>query len=106
MFVLLASVALSDCDLQDSRTPALAVVIAVGVNIFSNLVAVAWLGLGLQGAAATTVATQVGRTQAHDWNGGLYRYRNLCELQPQRCCGGVVGTGTGASSSDSSNAGG
>jgi hypothetical protein len=33
--------------------------LAVAVNIISNLVAVAWLGLGLQGAAATTVATQV-----------------------------------------------
>jgi Na+-driven multidrug efflux pump len=46
---------------QDSRTPALAVMLAVAVNIASNLVAVAWLGLGLQGAAATTVATQVGQ---------------------------------------------
>jgi Na+-driven multidrug efflux pump len=44
---------------QDSRTPALAVALAVAVNICSNLVAVAWLGLGLQGAAATTVTTQV-----------------------------------------------
>eukprot|EP00775_Hariotina_reticulata_P006359 gene6359-6592_t len=44
---------------QDSRTPALAVVLAVLVNIVSNFVAVTWLGLGLQGAAATTVATQV-----------------------------------------------
>lgn len=47
------------CVLQDSRTPAFAVVLSVAVNIISNLVAVAWLGLGLQGAAATTVATQV-----------------------------------------------
>lgn len=39
--------------------PALAVALSVAVNIISNLVAVAWLGLGLQGAAATTVATQV-----------------------------------------------
>jgi hypothetical protein len=45
--------------LQDSRTPALAVVLSVTVNILSNLVAVAWLGLSLKGAAATTVATQV-----------------------------------------------
>lgn len=37
----------------------MAVMLAVAVNIMSNLVAVAWLGLGLQGAAATTVATQV-----------------------------------------------
>jgi Na+-driven multidrug efflux pump len=44
---------------QDSHTPALAVALAVAVNICSNLVAVAWLGLGLQGAAATTVTTQV-----------------------------------------------
>jgi hypothetical protein len=44
--------------LQDSRTPALAVAIGVLVNIVSNLVAVAHLGLGLRGAAATTVATQ------------------------------------------------
>jgi hypothetical protein len=35
--------------------------LAVAVNIVSNLIAVAWLGLGLQGAAATTVATQVNR---------------------------------------------
>lgn len=46
-------------DMQDSRTPALAVLLAVAVNITSNLVAVTYLGLGLQGAAATTVATQV-----------------------------------------------
>jgi len=51
-----------DPALQDSRTPAFAVALAVAVNIMSNLVAVAWLGLGLQGAAATTVATQVSTT--------------------------------------------
>lgn len=33
--------------------------LAVAVNIVSNVIAVGWLGLGLQGAAATTVATQV-----------------------------------------------
>ena len=44
---------------QDSRTPALAVALSVAVNVCSNLVAVAWLGLGLQGAAATTVTTQL-----------------------------------------------
>ncbi|KAF6253478.1 mate-domain-containing protein [Scenedesmus sp. NREL 46B-D3] len=44
---------------QDSRTPALAVALSVAVNVCSNLVAVAWLGLGLQGAATTTVTTQV-----------------------------------------------
>jgi Na+-driven multidrug efflux pump len=45
--------------LQDSQTPALAVVLGVLVNIASNFIAVTWLALGLQGAAATTVATQV-----------------------------------------------
>eukprot|EP00878_Enallax_costatus_P014068 GHUV01014712.1.p1 GENE.GHUV01014712.1~~GHUV01014712.1.p1 ORF type:complete len:349 (+),score=62.81 GHUV01014712.1:1274-2320(+) len=44
---------------QNSRLPALAVMLAVAVNITSNIIAVGWLGLGLQGAAATTVATQV-----------------------------------------------
>eukprot|EP00879_Flechtneria_rotunda_P031708 GHRR01034662.1.p1 GENE.GHRR01034662.1~~GHRR01034662.1.p1 ORF type:complete len:291 (+),score=73.47 GHRR01034662.1:577-1449(+) len=44
---------------QDSNTPALTVLLSVSVNILCNLVAVAWLQLGLQGAAATTVATQV-----------------------------------------------
>jgi Na+-driven multidrug efflux pump len=43
---------------RDSRTPACAVALGVGVNVLGNLVAVAWLGLGLAGAAGTTVLTQ------------------------------------------------
>ncbi len=61
--------------MQDSRTPALAVMLAVAVNIVSNLVAVAWLGLGLQGAAATTVATQVG--PKNYWVAGVGRQQAL-----------------------------
>lgn len=62
--LLVGPPAVDDSTLQDSRTPAIAVMLAVVVNIVSNLVAVAWLGLGLQGAAATTVATQVTRPES------------------------------------------
>lgn len=44
---------------QDSQTPALTTALSVLVSLLGNVVAVAWLGMGLTGAAATTVATQV-----------------------------------------------
>lgn len=45
---------------QDSGAPARSVLLAVAVSLLGNVVAVAWLGWGLAGAAATTVAAQVG----------------------------------------------
>ena len=44
---------------QDSRSPAVSVLLALVTSLVGNLVAVAWLGLGLAGAAATTVASQL-----------------------------------------------
>lgn len=44
---------------QDSATPAAATALAVTASLAGNLVAVGWLGLGLAGAAATTVMTQI-----------------------------------------------
>jgi len=43
---------------RDSATPACAVALGVAVNVAGNLVAVAWLKMGLAGAAVTTVLTQ------------------------------------------------
>jgi hypothetical protein len=98
-----------DCTLQDSRTPALAVVLAVGVNIISNLIAVAWLGLGLQGAAATTVATQVrALCKAREWGWGTdMRVSGWRQRLQQPCCGRMIWAGTaGSSSNNSSHTGG
>lgn len=44
---------------QDSTSPALVTVGSVLLSVLGNLVAVAWLGMGLTGAAATTVLTQL-----------------------------------------------
>lgn len=44
---------------QDSVTPATTTAAAVGVSLVGNVVAVGWLGMGIVGAAATTVATQL-----------------------------------------------
>ncbi|KAI8470867.1 MAG: hypothetical protein J3K34DRAFT_458668 [Monoraphidium minutum] len=44
---------------QDSVTPAVTTTVAVTVSLLGNLVAVGYLGMGIIGAAATTVATQV-----------------------------------------------
>jgi Na+-driven multidrug efflux pump len=59
---------------RDSRTPAAAVALGVVVNVVGNLVAVAWLGFGLAGAAATTVLTQAAGAAALSrlmWRGGV-----------------------------------
>lgn len=44
---------------QDSVTPAVTTTVAVTVSLLGNLVAVGVMKLGIIGAAATTVATQV-----------------------------------------------
>jgi Na+-driven multidrug efflux pump len=43
---------------RDSFTPFLSVLLSTSVNFLGNIIFVAWLGMGLAGAAWTTVATQ------------------------------------------------
>jgi Na+-driven multidrug efflux pump len=43
---------------RDSFTPFLSVLLSTSVNFLGNVIFVAWLGMGLAGAAWTTVATQ------------------------------------------------
>jgi Na+-driven multidrug efflux pump len=52
---------------QDSVTPAVTTTVAVTVSLLGNLVAVGALGLGIIGAAATTVATQLVGVAALVW---------------------------------------
>ena len=61
---------------QDSTTPAITTALSIAVSLLGNLVAVAWLKMGLVGAAATTVATQFVGAVALIWLGqrqGLLR---------------------------------
>ncbi|GBF93861.1 hypothetical protein Rsub_06860 [Raphidocelis subcapitata] len=52
---------------QDSATPAVATALAVTVSLIGNIVAVGVLGMGIIGAAATTVATQLVAAGALAW---------------------------------------
>lgn len=65
---------------QDSTTPAVTVLVSVVVNVIANVIAIGWLGLGLFGAAITTVLTQLVGTAVL-----LYVAYTRSELQPGVC---------------------